>query len=96
MITTDDTAIGAPIAAPNLEVPEEDEEGVGEVPFSDGVMEIEVVVVAEATIVTYDRAVLGSVNVEVLSMTRFDGHISNAQKVSSQSRTTRGRIQYTL
>lgn len=82
-MTTDNTAIGAPIAAPVLEVLREDGEGVGEVAFSDGGVEIVVVVVvvvAEETTVTYDRAVLSSVDVEVSSMARIYEHISATLK----------------
>ena len=52
MITRDKTAIGTPIAAPVLEVLWEDGEGVGEVAFSEGGIEIAVVVVAEETTAT--------------------------------------------
>lgn len=82
-MTTDNTATGAPIAAPVLEVLREDGEGVGEVAFSDGGVEIVVVVVvvvAEETTVTYDRAVLSSVDVEVSSMARIYEHISATLK----------------
>lgn len=102
----DSIAIWAPMVAPSLELPWEEEEASEESRVSDGLAENSSVVVAEETTVMRGNAKLDVGNAvisaevvvldEDIGITRCWGQFSNAYNTVPQSRTARSRRRQNL